>query len=159
MEFLPTQEMLLNALEGAGISAVAINGGNSLAERALAQDAFRERARVLVSTDAGGEGINLQFAHVVVNWDLPWTPTKIEQRIGRVDRIGQPLPVRAYNLVRENSIDLRVLEVLERKLATILVELGSDKRGDVLESLSNAQSACTLMRSSSRMLSSAPRTT
>ncbi|MFN2469624.1 MAG: DEAD/DEAH box helicase [Gaiellaceae bacterium] len=135
-EFLPTQEMLLNALTGAGISAVAINGGNSLAERALAQDAFRERARVLVSTDAGGEGINLQFAHVVVNWDLPWTPTKIEQRIGRVDRIGQPRPVKAFNLVRENSIDLRVLEVLERKLATILAELGSDKRGDVLESLS-----------------------
>lgn len=135
-EFLPTQEMLLNALAGAGISSVAINGGLSLAERALAQNGFRERARVLVSTDAGGEGINLQFAHVVVNWDLPWTPTKIEQRIGRIDRIGQPYPVKAYNLVRENSIDLRVLEVLERKLATILAELGSDKRGDVLESLS-----------------------
>ena len=66
-EFLPTQEMLLNALDGAGISAVAINGAMSLAERAIAQEAFRERARVLVSTDAGGEGINLQFAHVVVN--------------------------------------------------------------------------------------------
>jgi superfamily II DNA or RNA helicase len=136
-EFLPTQEMLLNALAGAGISSVAINGGMSLAERALAQAAFRERARILVSTDAGGEGINLQFAHIVVNWDLPWTPTKIEQRIGRADRIGQLHPVKAYNLVRENSIDLRVLEVLERKLATILAELGSDKRGDVLESLSS----------------------
>lgn len=135
-EFLPTQEMLLNALASAGLSAVAINGGMSLAERALAQDAFRDHARVLVSTDAGGEGINLQFAHVVVNWDLPWTPTKIEQRIGRVDRIGQPRPVKAYNLVRENSIDLRVLDVLERKLATILAELGADKRGDVLQSLS-----------------------
>jgi superfamily II DNA or RNA helicase len=135
-EFLPTQDMLLAALRGAGISAVAINGGMSLAERALAQEAFRTSARVLVSTDAGGEGINLQFAHVVVNWDLPWTPTKIEQRIGRVDRIGQRHPVKAFNLVRENSIDMRVLEVLERKLATILAELGADKRGDVLESLS-----------------------
>ena len=135
-EFLPTQEMLLSALRGAGISAVAINGANSLAERAIAQDAFREQARVLVSTDAGGEGINLQFAHIVVNWDLPWTPTRIEQRIGRVDRIGQTHPVTAYNLVRENSIDARVLEVLERKLETILAELGSDKRADVLESLS-----------------------
>ncbi|MEJ7784643.1 MAG: DEAD/DEAH box helicase [Solirubrobacteraceae bacterium] len=135
-EFLPTQEMLLNALASAGVPAVAINGGMSLAERALAQDAFRDHSRVLVSTDAGGEGINLQFAHVVVNWDLPWTPTKIEQRIGRVDRIGQPRPVKAYNLVRENSIDLRVLDVLERKLATILAELGADKRGDVLQSLS-----------------------
>lgn len=135
-EFLPTQNMLMTVLAGAGISAVAINGGMSLAERALAQAAFRTNARVLVSTDAGGEGINLQFAHVVVNWDLPWTPTKIEQRIGRVDRIGQPYPVKAFNLVRENSIDVRVLELLERKLATILAELGADKRGDVLESLS-----------------------
>ena len=135
-EFLPTQDMLLTALAGAGISVVAINGGMSLAERALAQEAFRTTARLLVSTDAGGEGINLQFAHVVVNWDLPWTPTKIEQRIGRVDRIGQAYPVKAFNLVRENSIDMRVLEVLERKLATILADLGADKRGDVLESLS-----------------------
>lgn len=135
-EFLPTQEMLLSALQSAGISAVAISGAHSLTERALAQDAFRVRARVLVSTDAGGEGINLQFAHIVVNWDLPWTPTKIEQRIGRVDRIGQTHAVTAYNLVRENSIDARVLDVLERKLDTILAELGSDKRGDVLESLS-----------------------
>jgi superfamily II DNA or RNA helicase len=135
-EFLQTQEMLLDAMEGAGVTTVAINGGMSLAERTLAQRAFEAGARVLVSTDAGGEGINLQFAHVVVNWDLPWTPTKIEQRIGRVDRIGQDHPVTAFNLVRENSIDLRVLEVLEQKLATILSELGADKRGDVLESLS-----------------------
>jgi hypothetical protein len=80
--------------------------------------------------------LGLQFAHLVVNWDLPWAPTKIEQRIGRVDRTGQLRPVRAFNLVRESSIDLRVLEVLERKLATILAELGADKRGDVLEGAS-----------------------
>ncbi len=135
-EFLPTQEMLVRALEGGGIATVTIHGGVTLAERALAQQAFRERARILVSTDAGGEGINLQFAHIVINWDLPWTPTKIEQRIGRVDRIGQTLPVKAYNMVRENSIDQRVLGVLEAKLDTILADLGADKRGDVLESLS-----------------------
>jgi superfamily II DNA or RNA helicase len=135
-EFLPTQEMLVGALEGGGIETVTINGSMTLDERALAQQAFRDRARILVSTDAGGEGINLQFAHIVINWDLPWTPTKIEQRIGRVDRIGQTLPVKAYNLVRENSIDERVLGVLEAKLDTILAELGADKRGDVLESLS-----------------------
>lgn len=135
-EFLPTQQMLLDALASAGITAIPINGSLSLAERAVAQRGFREHARILVSTDAGGEGINLQFAHVVINWDLPWTPTKIEQRIGRVDRIGQTAPVQAFNLVRENSVDLRVLEVLERKLATILAELGADKRDDVLESLS-----------------------
>ena len=82
-------------LEDAGIAAVAINGSMGLAERRIAQQAFRETAQVLVSTDAGGEGINLQFAHVVVNWDLPWSPTRLEQRIGRVDRIGQTHTVRA----------------------------------------------------------------
>ena len=72
----------------------------------------------------------------MVNWDLPWSPTRLEQRIGRVDRIGQPLPVRAFNLVCEHSVEARVLEVLDEKLAVILDELGADKRGDILESAS-----------------------
>ncbi|HXF72365.1 MAG TPA: hypothetical protein VNO79_07130, partial [Actinomycetota bacterium] len=69
-----------------------------------------------------------------VNYDLPWNPMRIEQRIGRVDRIGQRHPVRAYNLVLENSVDQRVLQVLEEKLWRILEELGTDKWNDVLES-------------------------
>ena len=133
-EFIPTQEMLLDLLEAAGVTAVAINGSMSLSERALAQEAFRERVQVLVSTDAGGEGINLQFAHVVVNWDLPWSPSRLEQRIGRVDRIGQVNTVRAFNLVCEHSVEARVLDVLNAKLEVILAELGTDKRCDVLES-------------------------
>ncbi len=133
-EFIPTQEMLLDLLEAAGVTAVAINGSMSLSERELAQEAFRERVQVLVSTDAGGEGINLQFAHVVVNWDLPWSPSRLEQRIGRVDRIGQANTVRAFNLVCEHSVEARVLDVLDAKLEVILAELGADKRCDVLES-------------------------
>jgi superfamily II DNA or RNA helicase len=137
-EFVQTQHMLLRLLESAGIPAVAINGGMGLEERAVAQDRFRDEVRVLVSTDAGGEGINLQFAHVVVNYDLPWNPMRIEQRIGRVDRIGQREPVRAVNLVLENSVDQYVLGVLEEKLWRILAELGADKWGDVLESTSRS---------------------
>ncbi|WP_419922688.1 DEAD/DEAH box helicase [Candidatus Poriferisodalis sp.] len=133
-EFIATQEMLLDLLAAAGVTAVAINGSMSLSERELAQEAFRERAQVLVSTDAGGEGINLQFAHVVVNWDLPWSPSRLEQRIGRVDRIGQVDTVRAFNLVCEHSVEARVLDVLNAKLEVILAELGADKRCDVLES-------------------------
>ena len=87
-EFVSTQQMLLERLESAGVSAAAVNGAMSLSERALAQEAFSDRVQVLVSTDAGCEGVNLQFAHVVVNWDLPWSPSRLEQRIGRVDRIG-----------------------------------------------------------------------
>jgi superfamily II DNA or RNA helicase len=134
-EFVPTQEMLLDVLAGAGISAVAINGSMSITERRDAQEAFRTDARVLVSTDAGGEGVNLQFAHVVVNYDLPWSPTRLEQRIGRIDRIGQTHEVTAHNLVLESSIDARVLSVLQDKLAVILAELGVDKSSDVLASL------------------------
>jgi superfamily II DNA or RNA helicase len=136
-EFVPTQQMILDVLAGVGIPAVAVNGSMSITERREAQDAFRASARVLVSTDAGGEGVNLQFAHVVVNYDLPWSPTRIEQRIGRVDRIGQAREVIAYNLVLESSIDARVLEVLELKLAVILDELGVDKSGDILASVSS----------------------
>lgn len=133
-EFTQTQSMLLELLDNAGIDAVAINGQMGIHERAAVQNAFRERARVLVSTDAGGEGVNLQFAHVVVNYDLPWSPSRIEQRIGRVDRIGQTRPVQAINLAMEHSIDARVVEVLETKLAVILDELGADKAGDILNS-------------------------
>ena len=133
-EFTQTQTMLLDMFENAGIDAVAINGQMGIHERAVVQTTFRDRARVLVSTDAGGEGINLQFAHVVVNYDLPWSPSRIEQRIGRVDRIGQSRPVQAVNLAMEHSIDARVLEVLETKLAVILAELGADKADDILNS-------------------------
>lgn len=133
-EFTQTQNMLLELFENAGIDAVAINGQMGIHERAVVQATFRDRARVLVSTDAGGEGINLQFAHVVINYDLPWSPSRIEQRIGRVDRIGQKRPVQAVNLAMEQSIDARVLEVLQTKLAVILNELGADKAGDILNS-------------------------
>jgi superfamily II DNA or RNA helicase len=134
-EFVPTQAMLLEVLSAAGIGAVAINGSMSIDERRDAQEDFRNSTRVLVSTDAGGEGVNLQFAHVVINYDLPWSPTRIEQRIGRVDRIGQTHEVAAHNLVMESSIDARVLDVLQAKLAVILTELGVDKTTDVLASV------------------------
>jgi superfamily II DNA or RNA helicase len=134
-QFRATQRALVKVLESQGITTASVDGSMGLAERAAAQAAFRADAQVLVSTDAGGEGVNLQFAHLVVNWDLPWTPTLLEQRIGRVDRIGQSTPVQAYNLVLDDSVDQRVLEVLEEKLAIILAELGVDKRNDVLASV------------------------
>ena len=91
-------------------------------------------AQILISTDAGGEGLNLQFCHVIVNYDLPWNPMKIEQRIGRVDRIGQKHIVRAMNFALADTVELRVREVLEEKLARILEEFGVDKLADVLDS-------------------------
>lgn len=133
-EFVPTQQMLKEFLEARGISVVTLNGSMAMEERGAAQDAFRKSHRVLVSTDAGGEGLNLQFAHVIINYDIPWNPMRLEQRIGRVDRIGQPKTVQAINFVFEDSVEFRVREVLEQKLAVIFDEFGIDKTGDVLDS-------------------------
>lgn len=133
-EFVPTQQMLKEFLEARGISVATLNGSMDMEERKQAQDAFRKSHRVLVSTDAGGEGLNLQFAHVIINYDIPWNPMRLEQRIGRVDRIGQPRTVRAINFVFEDSVEFRVREVLEQKLSVIFDEFGIDKTGDVLDS-------------------------
>jgi SNF2 family DNA or RNA helicase len=133
-EFVPTQAMLADFLERRGFSVVSLNGSMDLEERRQVQRRFADDARVLISTDAGGEGLNLQFCHVIVNYDLPWNPMKIEQRIGRVDRIGQKHIVRAMNFALGGTVELRVREVLEEKLARILEEFGVDKLADVLDS-------------------------
>jgi superfamily II DNA or RNA helicase len=133
-EFVHTQGMLANFLERRGFTVVSLNGAMDLEERRQAQRRFAGDAQILISTDAGGEGLNLQFCHVVVNYDLPWNPMKIEQRIGRVDRIGQKHIVRALNFALEGTVELRVRDVLEKKLARILEEFGVDKLADVLDS-------------------------
>ncbi|NLI41211.1 MAG: DEAD/DEAH box helicase, partial [Caldisericales bacterium] len=133
-EFVPTQEMLRQFLSERGFSVACLNGSMDMEERQHVQDAFAGEVRILISTDAGGEGLNLQFCHVVINYDIPWNPMRLEQRIGRVDRIGQTHMVRAVNLVFEGSVEHRVREVLERKLAVIFEEFGIEKTGDVLDS-------------------------
>ena len=138
-EFVATQEMLRDFLEGRGFAVVCLNGTMTMEERIRVQRAFAEEARILVSTDAGGEGLNLQFCHVVINYDIPWNPMKLEQRIGRVDRIGQTDTVRAVNFVIQDTVEHRVREVIEEKLAVILDELGIDKTGDILDSAESAR--------------------
>jgi len=133
-EFVPTQEMLRRFLTERGFSVVCLNGSMDMEERKRVQEAFAKNVRILISTDAGGEGLNLQFCHVVINYDIPWNPMRLEQRIGRVDRIGQAHAVRAVNFVFEGSVEHRVREVLEQKLAVIFEEFGIDKTGDVLDS-------------------------
>ncbi|MDV0915290.1 DEAD/DEAH box helicase [Enterobacter asburiae] len=133
-EFVPTQEMLAQFFVERGISVVSLNGSMDLSERKKVQAAFASDTRILISTDAGGEGLNLQFCHVIVNYDMPWNPMRMEQRIGRVDRIGQQHIVRALNFVLEGTVEHRVREVLEAKLQIILEEFGVDKTGDVLDS-------------------------
>jgi len=138
-EFVPTQQMLKQFLTERGFPVVCLNGSMGMDEREKVQGAFAEDARILISTDAGGEGLNLQFCHVVINYDIPWNPMRLEQRIGRVDRIGQNHVVRAINFVFEDSVEHRVREVLEEKLAVIFEEFGIDKTGDVLDSAQAGQ--------------------
>ena len=138
-EFVATQEMLRAFLADRGFPVVCLNGSMGPEERAAAQRSFAGAARFLVSTDAGGEGLNLQFCHVVVNYDIPWNPMKLEQRIGRVDRIGQDHAVRAVNFVVRDTVEHRVREVLEEKLAVILAEFGVDKTEDILDSAQAGQ--------------------
>lgn len=133
-EFVPTQVMLAEFLSQRGFPVACLNGLMGMDERRQVQQDFAGPAQVLISTDAGGEGLNLQFCHVVVNYDVPWNPMRLEQRIGRVDRIGQNHPVRALNFLLEDTIENRVQEVLEDKLKVILKELGIDKTSDVLDS-------------------------
>jgi len=138
-EFVPTQEMLYEFLTERGISVTCLNGAMDMDERVRAQKAFAGDVRVLISTDAGGEGLNLQFCHVVINYDIPWNPMRLEQRIGRVDRIGQSHTVRAINFVFQDSVEGRVREVLEEKLDLIFREFGIDKTADVLDSAQAGQ--------------------
>jgi superfamily II DNA or RNA helicase len=133
-EFVPTQAMLAEFLASRGFPVATLNGSMDLDARTKAQQSFAGETRVLISTDAGGEGLNLQFCHVIVNFDMPWNPMRVEQRIGRVDRIGQPHVVRAINLVLADTVEHRVREVLEAKLAVIAEELGIDKAADIMDS-------------------------
>ena len=134
-EFVPTQIMLAEFLESRGFSVATLNGSMDIDARARTQRAFSKDVRVLISTDAGGEGINLQFCHIIINFDMPWNPMRVEQRIGRVDRIGQPHTVRAINFVLEGTVEHRVREVLETKLAVIAEEFGVNKISDVMASV------------------------
>lgn len=132
-EFSGTQNMLAEFLLRHGYSVTTLNGSMGLEERLASQERFKHNAQVMVSTEAGGEGLNLQFCHIVVNFDLPWNPMRIEQRIGRVHRIGQKHPVFAYNLVLNGTVEHHVVEVLGEKLELIMNQLGIDKLGDVLD--------------------------
>ncbi len=92
-------------LELWGFSTCEIHGGMNPHERKRTQEFFRTGAQVCVATEAAGEGINLQFCHLMINYDMPWNPTRLEQRLGRIHRIGQDRDVYAFNFVATDSED------------------------------------------------------
>ena len=117
-EFRETQDMLSELIAAQGWSAHRFHGQLNPLQKDDAIENFRvgQGPQVLVSTEAGGEGRNFQFAHILVNYDLPWNPMRVEQRIGRVDRIGQEHPVTIFNFHVQGTIEGRILDVLERRI-------------------------------------------
>ena len=114
--FRTTLDTVAAAVRAAGIDATVYDGGLSRAEKERVIGAFRGDVPVLLSTESAGEGRNLQFCHVMINLDLPWNPMQIEQRLGRLHRVGQTRDVLLTNLVSKGSIEERILHVLETKI-------------------------------------------
>ena len=134
---METQYYLNECLQNLGYTTALINGRMSTREKLQQKKLFQEKAQILISTDAGGEGINLQFCRVMVNYDLPWNPMRLEQRIGRIDRIGQDHDVKVVNFQLAGTVEQYVREVIERKLYTVQQEFqdAEDKLADILSTL------------------------
>jgi len=114
--FRQTQEALARELRTQGIGFGIYHGSLARADKERAIGAFRDEVPVLLSTESAGEGRNLQFCHVMMNVDLPWNPMQIEQRLGRLHRVGQDHDVLLTNLVARGTIEQRILHVLEAKI-------------------------------------------
>ncbi len=116
-EFRATQEFLRTQLEVRGIPVLLLHGAQDRASRDRALQRFAAEPRaVLISTESGGQGLNLQFCHNLVNYDLPWNPMRVEQRIGRVHRLGQRQDVYIYNLYAEQTVEEHLLHLLDTKI-------------------------------------------
>jgi superfamily II DNA or RNA helicase len=140
-EHRDTLKHLKTHIEAWGYSTCEIHGGMNPHERKRAQEDFRTARQICIATEAAGEGINLQFCHLMINYDLPWNPTRLEQRLGRIHRIGQPLECHAFNFVATESeegqpvIEGRILHRLLEKLEqmrTVLADRVFDVLGEVL---------------------------
>jgi len=115
-QYLRTLQYLQNVLEQDGYRVATYHGGLSPAAKDAAVRTFRGDRQIFLSTEAGGEGRNLQFARTVVNYDLPWNPLRIEQRIGRVHRLGQDREVHVVNVWAEDTVEANLMELLDRKI-------------------------------------------
>ena len=123
-EFRRSQEAIAAHLQALGHEVVAFHGGLDAPARAAAVEAFRGGARVMVSTESGAEGLNLQFCHMLANFDLPWNPMRVEQRIGRLHRLGQTHPVTVLNLAFEDTIEAHLVDLLARKIRLFELVVG-----------------------------------
>ncbi len=115
-KYKPTIEFLEKLLKKNNYKVAVFHGGMSRKEKETQINYFKQEAQVLISTEAGGEGRNLQFCNGMINYDLPWNPMAIEQRIGRIHRIGQERDVHIFNLEAKDTIESYMLELLDKKI-------------------------------------------
>jgi superfamily II DNA or RNA helicase len=134
-EYRATMDHLVEHLEAWGYSTCTIHGGMDALARKDAQYRFQTDKQICVATEAAGEGINLQFCHLMINYDIPWNPNRLEQRMGRIHRIGQRYTVSVFNFVAENTVEGTILRRLLDKLDEIRRALGSDRVFDVIGTL------------------------
>jgi len=123
-EYRATQEYLLQYFREHGLQCVPYSGGMNRGKKDWMMDLFRGRAQVMIATEAGGEGINLQFCHHMINFDLPWNPMRVEQRIGRVHRLGQEHDVIITNLSTQGTIEEHILRLLHEKINMFEMVIG-----------------------------------
>lgn len=116
-EYRATQLYLQWFLKQNGITSVPFRGGFKRGKKDWMRELFQNHARVLIATEAGGEGINLQFCHHIINFDLPWNPMRLEQRIGRVHRLGQEQDVHIYNFATKDTVEEHILKLLYEKIS------------------------------------------
>ncbi|MCB1170587.1 MAG: DEAD/DEAH box helicase family protein [Leptospiraceae bacterium] len=121
-QFRTTQDYLLENLEEYRVEL--FHGSLNMKEKEEAIENFRGDKEILICTEAGGEGRNLQFASILINYDLPWSPLKIEQRIGRIHRFGQTRDVFIFNFATRDTVAERILEVLESKIRLFEESIG-----------------------------------
>lgn len=122
--FQATLDALAERLTAVGIDFIPYHGGLTIQQKDEAIHRFEQEGRVLLSTEAAGEGRNLQFCHLMVNFDLPWNPQRIEQRVGRIHRVGQNRQVEIFNLSAQGTIEDYLLNILDRKLNMFELVIG-----------------------------------
>jgi superfamily II DNA/RNA helicase len=146
-EYRGTQDYLAGLLSEAGWNVNLFHGSQTAQKKDDSVEAFRtgEGRQILIATEAGAEGRNFQFCHMLINYDLPWNPMTVEQRIGRIDRMGQENTVMVFNFCVKDSIEERVLDVLERRINLFEATVGGldpilgDVAGDLREIMQKAR--------------------
>jgi SNF2 family DNA or RNA helicase len=123
-QYRESQAAIARRLHDEGIASLVFHGGLARLEKEGVIRDFQDRGGILVATDAGSEGRNLQFCNAVCNFDLPWNPMRIEQRIGRLSRIGQHRDVYVFNLVAAGTLESAILHLLEAKIAMFELVVG-----------------------------------